>query len=153
MSERQGRVVNGWTLLQTPAFAEAYGALIEKVERLQKKHREGVQSMAPAKRLYAINKLILDVIPKNPGSPEYYLGNTIGPEHKHWRRAKFFQQYRLFFRYNEAHRIIIYGWVNSEVTKRAYGSRSDAYLVFQKRLKAGKPPSDWEDLLQEASEL
>ena len=31
--------------------------------------------------------------------PEYRQGGTLGDDRKHWFRAKFFQQYRLFFRY------------------------------------------------------
>jgi toxin YhaV len=48
----------------------------------------------------------------------------------HWFRAKFFQQYRLFFRYHRESRIIIYAWVNDEESKRAYESASDAYRTF-----------------------
>lgn len=38
---------------------------------------------------------------------------------RHWFRAKFFQQYRLFFRYHRAQRIIVYAWVNDEQTRCA----------------------------------
>ena len=31
--------------------------------------------------------------------PEYRQGGTLGDDRKHWFRAKFLQQYRLFFRY------------------------------------------------------
>ncbi len=34
-------------------------------------------------------------------------------------------------------------WVNDEKTKRAYGSRTDAYAVFARMLKNGHPPDDW----------
>lgn len=36
----------------------------------------------------------------------------------HWFRAKFFQQYRRFFRYHQASKIIVYAWVNIEATLR-----------------------------------
>lgn len=62
--------------------------------------------------------------------------------------AYLLQQFRLFFRYDTQSRIIIYGWVNDESTKRAYGSRTDAYRIFQKRLTAGDPPTDWNDLIK-----
>lgn len=48
----------------------------------------------------------------------------------HWFRAKFFQQYRLFFCYHQASKIIVYAWVNIEATLRAYDSKTDAYQVF-----------------------
>ena len=50
---------------------------------------------------------------------------TLGDAYRHWFRAKFFQQYRLFFRYHAASRIIVYAWVNDEDTRRAYESADD----------------------------
>lgn len=153
MSEIQVRgalVVNGWTLLQDPAFAQAYEYLVATVERLRMAHPESYRKKAPTKLLAAIQKLTKEVIPADPTSPNFDLGNTIGPEHRAWKRAKFLQQFRLFFRYDIKARIIIYGWVNDQSTKRAYGSKTDAYRVFRKRLAAGDPPSDWADLIRRA---
>ena len=69
---------------------------------------------------------------------------------KHWFRAKFFQQYRLFFRYHAATKVILYAWVNDEDTKRAYESGDDAYRIFRKMLESRQPPDDWDRLLAEA---
>jgi toxin YhaV len=44
------------------------------------------------------------------------------------------------------------GWVNVTGTKRAYGSKSDAYRVFQSMLASGHPPDDWDRLLQETTQ-
>lgn len=143
-------VVNGWTLLQDPAFAEGYEVLVATVEGLREKHPETYRKKAPTKILAAIEKLTKEVIPADPTSSAFDLGNTIGPEHRAWKRAKFLQQFRLFFRYDTKSKIIIYGWVNDEKTKRAYGSKTDAYRVFQKRLAAGAPPTDWDDLIERA---
>jgi toxin YhaV len=74
----------------------------------------------------------------------------LGDDHKHWFRAKFFQQYRLFFRYHAPSKVIVYAWVNDEDTKRAYESSDDAYRVFRKMLDNGHPPDDWDQLLAEA---
>jgi toxin YhaV len=40
--------------------------------------------------------------------------------------------------------------VNDENTLRSSGSKNDPYVVFQKMLKSGNPPNDW-DALREAS--
>ena len=48
-----------------------------------------------AKRLAAIMKLAFDVIPQDPGRPEFRQGNALGEANTHWFRAKFLQQYRL----------------------------------------------------------
>ena len=102
------------------------------------------------KRLAAIATLAFELIPQDPTRPEYRQGSTLGDDRKHWFRAKFFQQYRLFFRYHQASRIIVYAWVNDEATKRAYERADDAYRVFQKMLARGYPPDDWASLLAQA---
>ncbi len=68
--------------------------------------------------------------PMSPTRPEYRQGTTLGDGYKHWFRAKFFQQYRLFFRYHASSKVIVLAWwVNDEDTKRAYGRNNDAYRV------------------------
>lgn len=56
----------------------------------------------------------------------------------------------MFFRYHQASKIIVFAWVNDEDSKRAYGSKTDAYLVFRKMLDNEHPPDDWDTLLEEA---
>jgi toxin YhaV len=144
-------VVHGWTIFAHPLFLAQIDALAEQVEALQKKDPVGYVKKNATKRLAAITKLAFDVVPQNPARPEYRQGGTLGEDHKHWFRAKFFQQYRLFFRYHESSRVIVFVWVNDETTKRAYESNDDAYRVFRKMLENGHPPDDWGQLLVEAS--
>lgn len=134
-------VVNGWTLFEHPLFTEQVTKLASEVERLRKKD--------PTKRLAAIQKLVFDVIPQDPTRAEYRQGSALGEEYRHWFRAKFFQQYRLFFRYHAQSRIILYVWVNDDETRRAYESSSDAYHVFRKMLESGRPPDGWEELISD----
>ncbi|NGZ29302.1 MAG: type II toxin-antitoxin system YhaV family toxin, partial [Magnetococcales bacterium] len=91
-----------------------------------------------------------EIIPQDPTRAEYRQGHTLGEHRKHWFRAKFFQQYRLFFRYHATAKVIVYAWVNDESTKRAYESDQDAYRVFGKMVANGCPPDHWEDLLAQA---
>ena len=109
-----------------------------------------VQAEECDQRLAAIRKLIFEVIPQDPGRAEFRQGKALGEQHTHWFRAKFFQQYRLFFRYHASSKIIVYAWVNDASTLRAYESKSDAYRVFRRMLDSGNPPDDWETLLVEA---
>jgi toxin YhaV len=44
--------------------------------------------------------------------------------------------------------VIVYAWVNDDKNKRAYGSKTDAYKVFEKMMKSGTPPEKWDDLLK-----
>ena len=140
----------GGPIFAHPQFLDSFESLVAQVERLRAKDPEGYTGKNPTKRLAAIVKLAFEVIPQDPTRLQYRQGATLGEEYKHWFRAKFFQQYRLFFRYDRESRIIIYAWVNDEETKRAYESGSDAYRTFRRMLGRGKPPDDWSQLLNEA---
>ena len=142
--------VNGWTLFAHPLFLDQVEALVARVEALRARDPVGYTRKNATKRLAAIAMLSFELIPQDPTRPEYRQGSTLGAARKHWFRAKFFQQYRLFFRYHQASRIIVYAWVNDEETKRAYERSDDAYRVFQKMLERGRPPDDWERLLAQA---
>lgn len=143
-------VVNGWTVFAHPLFLAQLEAIAQQVEGFRQKDPIGFTKKNASKRLAAIAKLAFEVIPQDPSRAEYRQGNTLGEDHKHWFRAKFFQQYRLFFRYHASSKVIVYAWVNDEDTKRAYESSDDAYRVFRKMLESGHPPDDWNQLLAEA---
>lgn len=144
--------VNGWSIFAHPLLLDQLESLIGEVERRKLKNPGGYGKSNAAKRLAAIHKLAFEAIPQNPARPEYRQGATLGAEHKHWFRAKFFQQYRLFFRYHTGSRIIVYAWVNDADTLRAYASSDDAYRVFRKMLDRGYPPNSWEELEAQARE-
>ena len=143
-------VIHGWTLYAHPLFLDQLEALIRQVEALRHKDPIGYTTKNATKRLAAISRLAFEEIPQDPTRPDYRQGNTLGDEHRHWFRAKFFQQYRLFFRFHAPSRLIVLAWVNDESTRRAYESDSDAYRVFKKMLANGHPPDDWAHLLAEA---
>jgi toxin YhaV len=150
LSAPKALIINGWCLLAHPLFLNQLESLIMEVEKIRKKNSAHYKEKNSTKRLAAIIKLIFEKIPQDPTLPEYRQGSTLGDEYKHWFRAKFFQQYRLFFRYHLESKIIVYAWVNDESTKRAYNDKSDAYNVFKKMLNKGYPPDDWNDLFKEA---
>lgn len=152
MTAAQPLVINGWSIFAHPLFLDQLEALLTQVEGLRRRSPKGYVKKNATKRLAAIAKLAFEVIPQDPSRSEYRQGGTLGDEHKHWMRAKFFQQYRLFFRYHQESRIIVYAWVNDEATKRAYGTGTDAYRMFRKMLEKGRPPDDWDRLLVEAQQ-
>jgi toxin YhaV len=145
-------VINGWTIYAHPLFLDQLEILIAEVESLRAKDPKGYGSKNASKRLAAITRLMLQDIPQDPSRREVQHGSTLGAAHRHWRRAKFFQQVRLFFRFHTRSRLIVLGWVNDTDTKRAYGSKTDAYWVFQSMLASGHPPDDWDELLQESAQ-
>ena len=143
-------VINGWSLFSHPLFLDQVEALISKVETLKAKDPKTYKQKNSTKRLAAITKLAFEVIPEDPTRPEYRQGGTPGEDRKHWFRAKFYQQYRLFFRFHAAQKIIVYAWVNDENSKRAFESGDDAYRTFRKLLDGGHPPEAWDTLIKEA---
>ena len=143
-------VMHGWMVFAHPLFLVQLETLAQQVESLRKKDPVGYMKKNASKRLAAITRLAFDVIPQDPARPDYRQGGTLGDDRKHWFRAKFFQQYRLFFRYHAPSKLIVFVWVNDEGTQRAYESSDDAYRVFRKMLKSGHPPDDWNQLLAEA---
>ncbi|MCT7969759.1 type II toxin-antitoxin system YhaV family toxin [Laspinema sp. D1] len=146
-------IINGWVVLTHPLFLDQLENLSIQVENLRQKDPLGYQKKNAAKRLDAIQKLIFKIIPEDPTRDSYRLGSTLGDKYKHCFRAKFFQQYRLFFRYHQDSKIVIFLWVNDEKSKRVYGAKTDAYRVFEKMLNNGYPPDDWDILITEAQSV
>ncbi len=97
--------------------------------------------------------LMLREIPANPNANEYRQGHSLGKRFAHWRRAKFFRRFRLFFRFHRQRRAIVYVWLNDEHTLRKAGARTDPYAVFANMLARGTPPDDFDQLLHAATSL
>ena len=144
---------NGWLLLAHPHFQDQWAKLSNEVRRLAAKDPVGYRSHQKTKKLATLEKLMFEVIPQDPGNRLWLQGSSLGEENRAWKRAKFGQQYRLFFRFDSAAKIIIYGWINDEKTLRARQSKTDAYLIFQKMLESGNPPTSWDELLLSSNYL
>lgn len=145
---------NGWTLLAHPLFLEQVERLTNAVERAKRRDPKTWRQSANAKLLAAIHHLAFERIPADPARPEFRQGGTLGPDRKHWFRAKFGgNRFRLFFRYSSTARIIVYAWVNDRDTLRASGSRTDPYAVFRAMLERDDPPDDWSALVAAARRL
>jgi toxin YhaV len=141
-------VVNGWKLYVHPLFHDQLIDLVEQVEALAKKNPAAYKKEAATKLLATLNRLIREIIPRDPNTPEFRQGNTLGKDNRHWFRAKFHQRYRLFYRFATKEKVIIYARLNDEKTLRKAGSKTDPYVVFRGMLEAGDPPASIADLLQ-----
>jgi toxin YhaV len=150
LGETAPLVTHGSTVFAHPLFLAQIEALAQPVEVSKQKDPAGYLKKNASKKLAAITKLAFDVFPQDPARPDHRQGGALGGDHKHWFRAKVFQQHRLFFRYHAPSRVIVFAWVNDEDTKRAYESSDEAYRVFRKMLERGHPPDDWSQLLAEA---
>ena len=144
---------NGWRLFQYPLFENQLKNLTEAVEELLISQPDTYREHPKAKLLATIHRHVTEIIPRDPNAPEFRQGDTLGPDNRHWFRAKFQQRYRLFFRFSTKDRVIVYVWVNDEFTLRKAGSKTDAYAVFKSMLNAGNPPRTLEALLKGAKEM
>lgn len=133
---------HGWQLL-------FHDCLLRQLDRLSAAARRagGDPHNANVRLFGRISRLILETIPRDPGRDIYRLGNTLGTDHRHWRRARMGERFRLFFRYDSQARVIVYVWVNDRDTLRQRGSHRDPYAVFTQMLDSGDPPGDWNALV------
>ena len=146
--------IHGWTIYAHPLFLDQLEAMIATVEKARKKDPAGYKKKRATKLLATVLKVAFDDIPSDPTRDIYRQGGTLGDDYKHWSRAKFLQQFRLFFRYQQSAdaKIIILAWVNDDATLRAFESANDAYAVFRKMLDRRNPPDTWKELLAAASQ-
>ena len=146
-------IVKGWTLLFHAEIVGQLRRLSQATERARKADPRNFRANANVKLLAAIARLILEVVPADPGRPEYRLGNSLGAEYRNWFRVKFGGRFRLFFRYDGRARLIVFAWVNDEQTLRKRGAKSDPYAVFRAMLKRDNPPADWDALVKAAGQV
>ncbi|MCY3879881.1 MAG: type II toxin-antitoxin system YhaV family toxin [Rhodobacteraceae bacterium] len=149
-SDQAPLIINGWSIYAHPIFLYQLEQLIEEVEARKVRDPGTWQKKNCTKRLAAILKLTSGNIPADPGASVFRQGNTLGKHRKHWFRAKFLQQYRLFFRFDSSAKVIVLAWVNDKQTLRAYGRKTDAYATFKGMLEDGNPPDNYDALLKEA---
>jgi toxin YhaV len=138
---------HGWSLVFHACLIAQLQKLKAASARAQTADPLGCAGNANVKLFCALSQLILETVPGDPARDEYRQGNTLGTAHRHWRRAKIGQRFRLFFRYDTQAKVIVFAWVNDAQTLRAAGSKSDPYAVFQSMLERGNPPDDWAQLL------
>jgi toxin YhaV len=146
-------IAHGWKLYVHHRFENQYRLLVESVGVLAAKDPIGYQQQPLTKFLSIVQRLIFEVIPRDPNAAEFRQGNTLGENNRQWFRAKFHQRLRLFFRFSSKEKVIVYAWMNDERTLRKAGAKTDPYRVFHEMLKAGDPPRTMQELLAQAREL
>ena len=113
------------------AFELVLDELISVVAKERERDPENYKKSPQTKLLAAIYRAIKGEIPADPQHASYFQGETEGYSYKHWKRAKPVTTYRLFFKYLQEENIIIYAWLNSEITLSKYRSHMEAYRAFR----------------------
>jgi len=118
------------------AFEQVLDELIAVVAKEKERDPENYKKSPRTMLLARVFKAISDEIPNNPQHACYYQGESEGHGYRQWRRAKPAQHYRLFFKWDKETNLIIYAWLNSEITLHKYRSHMDAYRAFRKKTPA-----------------
>lgn len=147
-------VINGWKILYYKVFQQCLRELAQEVVRLKNQDPEGYKQHPKTKLLAYVNKTVKEIVPADPFDRQFLLGNTLGREYRHWRRAKSSlpPRYRLFFQVDSEKKSIIYVWLNSESTLRKAGAKTDVYAVFQHKLDSHEIPDNFAGLANESKE-
>jgi len=145
--------VNSWRIFIHESLEKQLEKLAGSVAWMHVAEQTTSKNNRQKKVLKAIKRAMYESVPAAPGRAEHRLGHTIGREHTAWFRVKLLQQFRLFYRYDSVQKVIVYVWVNDAESLRAYGSKTDAYALFQKMLASGYPPGSFEELLKQSREI
>lgn len=140
-----------WQVYWHGIFENIIYSLIYKINKLETKHSDEIKGH-PAIVLFIAIMDALKKIREDPTAPQYLLGNTLGKEHRDWRRAKngLPDRYRLFFKFFGKDRQIFFAWLNDENTLRKDGAKTDCYRVFRRMLDQGLISSDQAELLAQS---
>lgn len=115
------------------AFEQVLDELVAVVAKEKERDPDNYRRSPQAKLLARVYKAIRDEIPAHPQHASYYQGEAPGYGYRHWRRAKPTDQHRLFFKVDPEANLIIYAWLNSEVSLARYKSHMDAYRAFRSK--------------------
>ena len=143
-------IANGWGLYYFRIFKAALDELEAVVTQLTQDDPKGYKTHPKTKLLASVYKAITEVVPANPGAPEFRLGKTLGAANTNWRRVKkgMPDHYRLFFRFASSPvKVIVYVWFNDEDTLRKAGCKTDVYESFKRMLARGVVPRSIVELL------
>lgn len=140
-------LVDGWQIYFWQGFRLQLTEFEKILEKLRARNPRDWRKNKTAKFILRVFRIILEEVPRDPANAVYRQGLTLGSGHKHWRRVKFAERFRLFFRYGLEEKIIVFVWLNDENTQRKAGARTDVYSTFKAMLERGKPPNSWSDLL------
>jgi toxin YhaV len=134
-------VSNESRILFHAAFEHVLDELVAVVAKERERDPEHYKKSPRARLLAAIYKALKDEIPADPQHARYYQGEASGYAYRHWKRAKPAGEYRLFFKCvkesdesNEG-KVIIYVWLNGEMSLSKYQRHMDEYMAFRKSKK------------------
>ncbi len=145
--------INNWNIFWIGPFKDRFNTLLSQVKDLSEKDPGGYKNHPDTKLLASIVRAIEDIA-QNPFDEKFRLGNTLGKNYSHWRRAVKLlpKRYRLFFRAHTPNKTIILCWINDENTLRKKGSKNDVYAVFGRMLDNESIPDDIDELMEKAED-
>lgn len=149
------KIANGWEIHCTTIFLELYKILVDEVKGLIEKDPDNFDTHPTYHLLHSVDFHLWEYVPSDPSNKLFVLGNTLGKDHRAWKRVKKMMpdRYRLFFQYRSSPpKAIVYAYFNDrrEGVIRKDGAKNDIYTVFLKMLESKNVASSWEDLLKKS---
>lgn len=146
------RQSNGWEIWFSDIFDARWRQTREQVKHLKTTLNTADFNAHPEVKLFAaLVKIVHGLVPSDPQASQFLLGNTLGTQHRSWRRVKgngLPGRMRLFFKFSVSRKVIVFAWQSDARTLRKQGDASDVYTVFRRMLRAGNPPDSIDDLLK-----
>jgi len=113
------------------AFELMLDELVAVVAKEKLRDPENYKRSPQTRLLARIYRTIKHEIPADPQHASYYQGTSEGYSYDQWKRAKPAEKYRLFFKYLREENLIIFAWINSDVSPGKYRNHLDAYRVYR----------------------
>lgn len=149
------RQSHGWEIWFGELFDARWRVLREQVKHLKATLDTRAFNAHPDAKLFAaLVHIVHEAVPADPAASQFLLGNTLGTQHRGWRRVKgngLPERMRLFFKFSAARRVIVFAWLNEPGSLRKQGAVTDVYTVFLRMLKSGRPPDTLDGLLKKVS--
>ena len=142
-----------WTVFIHKHLIALLRSLKNNITRMRKSCPEKLKGH-PLVHLYVALVKVMGQVQADPTQDKYLLGNTLGKNHRGWRRVKkgLPQRYRLFFKFFSSTHEIFFVWLNDERTLRNKKAKSDCYAVFRRMLERGDVPSERKALIADSVE-
>ena len=140
-----------WTAYITRHLDSRLKQLERNIERLRRENQN--LRNHPDIQLYVGAVRGMEKARQDPTHPEYLLGNTLGTEHRDWRRIKRLlpSRYRMFFKFFSTDKEVFFVWMNDAETLRKEGAKSDCYAYFRWMLDSGRVSSCRNKLLDKSA--
>jgi len=126
------------------AFEMVLDELVTVVAKEKQRDPENYRKSPQTRLLTRIYRTIRQEIPGDPHHAAFYQGGREGYSFRDWKRAKPSDKYRMFFKHLKEENLLVFTWINSEVSPAKYRSQMDTYRAWRLGQRQSPPASNVE---------